>query len=72
MMQRIAPWALGGLLALSGAVRAEDSHDTVKPEDVKTWKATIDGKEYEVRPATVTDDGDDALDDGRPRTRGGA
>jgi outer membrane protein OmpA-like peptidoglycan-associated protein len=61
MMQRIAPWALGGLLALSGAVRAEDSHDTVKPEDVKTWKATIDGKEYEVRPATVTDDGDTGL-----------
>ena len=60
-MRRIAPWALGGLLALSGTVRAEDSHDTVKPEDVKTWQATIDGKDYEVHPATVTDDGDTGL-----------
>jgi outer membrane protein OmpA-like peptidoglycan-associated protein len=50
-------------MAFAGSVRAQDSHsdDTVKPEDVKTWKATFDGKDYEVRPATPSYMGDTGL-----------
>jgi len=59
MQPRITTWILGGLLALTGSVGAEE--DTVKPGDVKTWTATIDGKEYEVRPATPAYDGDTGL-----------
>jgi outer membrane protein OmpA-like peptidoglycan-associated protein len=63
MQRRMTAWVLGGLLALAGSAQAQDAHheDSVKPEDVKTWTATIDGKEYEVRPATPTDDGDTGL-----------
>jgi len=63
MQRRMTAWALGGLLALAGSAQAQDAHheDSVKPEDVKTWTATIDGKEYEVHPATPTDDGDTGL-----------
>ena len=59
MQPRITTWILGVLLALTGSVGAEE--DTVKPGDVKTWTATIDGKEYEVRPATPAYDGDTGL-----------
>jgi outer membrane protein OmpA-like peptidoglycan-associated protein len=66
--QRTA-WVLGGLLALSGAAWADDPAPkdvdgaacTVKKEDVKTWVANIDGKDFEVRPATPTYDGDTGL-----------
>jgi outer membrane protein OmpA-like peptidoglycan-associated protein len=34
---------------------------TVKKEDVKTWTTTIDGKEWSVRPATPSYDGDTGL-----------
>jgi outer membrane protein OmpA-like peptidoglycan-associated protein len=62
MQHRMTAWALGGLLALAGTTWAQDAHhESVKPEDVKTWTATFDGKEYEVRPATPTDDGDTGL-----------
>jgi outer membrane protein OmpA-like peptidoglycan-associated protein len=62
MQRRMTAWALGGLLALTGSTWAQDAHhESVKPEDVKTWTATFDGKEYEVRPATPTDDGDTGL-----------
>jgi outer membrane protein OmpA-like peptidoglycan-associated protein len=61
MQQRLAPWVLGMLLAPAAAWAGDAQNDTVKPEDVKTWTATIDGKEYEVRPATPTDDGDTGL-----------
>jgi len=62
MQHRIAPWVLGAVLALPALGRTDDSQsDTVKPEDVKTWTATIDGQQYEVRPATATDDGDTGL-----------
>jgi len=37
------------------------SADTVQPGDVKTWTITVDGKEYEVRPATPTYFGDTGL-----------
>jgi outer membrane protein OmpA-like peptidoglycan-associated protein len=56
---------LATLLALTGAVWAEDGASggacTVKKEDVKTWTATIEGKEYQVRPATPAYDGDTGL-----------
>ncbi len=62
MQHRLTPWVLGALLALPTLGWAGDaSNDTVKPEDVKTWTASIDGKDYEVRPATPTDDGDTGL-----------
>ena len=54
-------WVVGGLLALTGPVWAEDGACTVKKEDVKTWIATIDGKDYQVRPATPSYDGDTGL-----------
>jgi outer membrane protein OmpA-like peptidoglycan-associated protein len=53
--------ALGGLLAVALPVRAEDATCSVKPEEVKTWTATIDGKEYAVRPATPAYEGDTGL-----------
>jgi hypothetical protein len=56
---------LATLLALTGPVWAEDADAggacTVKKEDVKTWTATIEGKEYQVRPATPAYDGDTGL-----------
>jgi outer membrane protein OmpA-like peptidoglycan-associated protein len=39
---------------------AQDS-GSVKREDVKTWLLTVDGKEYEARPATPTTFGDTGL-----------
>jgi outer membrane protein OmpA-like peptidoglycan-associated protein len=58
-------WVLAALLALTGPVWAEDAASggacTVKKEDVKTWIKTIEGKEYQVRPATPAYDGDTGL-----------
>src|SRR5262245_4894488 len=60
MRLRLTAWLLGGLLALTGSAWAAeatggspDEHEcTVKKEDVHTWTMTVDGKEYEVHPAT--------------------
>jgi outer membrane protein OmpA-like peptidoglycan-associated protein len=67
MKTKLTAWALGGLMALAPAVLGqsapadEKGHKTVTKEQVKTWTTTIDGKEYEVRPATPTYDGDTGL-----------
>ncbi len=46
----------------SGGTRATDgSLRTVKREDVRTWTMTVDGKEWSVRPATPTYEGDTGL-----------
>jgi outer membrane protein OmpA-like peptidoglycan-associated protein len=50
---------LGGFLAGSLPVVADDSQ--VNPEDVKTWTTTINGKEYSVRTATPSYEGDTGL-----------
>jgi outer membrane protein OmpA-like peptidoglycan-associated protein len=67
MSGRWTAWVLGGLLAAAPAVVAQDANNTsadghgVKKEDVKTWTATVDDKEYEVRPATPSYTGDTGL-----------
>jgi hypothetical protein len=60
---------LAGLLALAGVgpALAQDPPEgkggtkTVKKEDVKTWTMTVDGKEWSVRPAAPTYEGDTGL-----------
>src|SRR6185436_5536277 len=37
------------------------SHDTITKEEVKTWTMEIEGKEYEVHPATPTYEGTTGL-----------
>ncbi len=69
MLRRSAgAWAVCALLA-TGAVRADDKQpaaagkddDTVRAEDVTTGKVTLDGRDYEVRPATPDYAGDTGL-----------
>ena len=65
-----AAWALT-LLALAGSALAQTSTSgsteekgstkTVKKEEVKTWTMSVDGKEWSVRPAAPTVDGDTGL-----------
>jgi len=54
---------LGALVSAqdSGGTRAPGSPRTVKREDVKTWTMTVDGKEWSVRPAAPTYEGDTGL-----------
>ena len=65
MKNQSTTWVLAALLALTAPVWAEDAASdgacTVKKEDVKTWIRTIEGKEYQVRPATPAYDGDTGL-----------
>jgi outer membrane protein OmpA-like peptidoglycan-associated protein len=72
MSGRWTALALGGVLALTGPCWADgasgdaaDKKDaiacTVKKEEVKTWTMTIDGQEWEVRPATPSYEGDTGL-----------
>jgi outer membrane protein OmpA-like peptidoglycan-associated protein len=65
MSGRLTAWVLGGLLSVGPAALAQDANTHadhgVKKEDVKTWVATADGKEYEVRPATPNYFGDTGL-----------
>jgi outer membrane protein OmpA-like peptidoglycan-associated protein len=72
MSGRWTALALGGVLALTGTCWADgasgdpaDKKDaaacTVKKEEVKTWTMTIDGQEWEVRPATPSYEGDTGL-----------
>src|SRR5262249_46448109 len=59
MRRTLTPWLLGAF-ALAGALAAtswaddaaQGGSDTVKKEDVKTWTLTVNGEEWEVRPAT--------------------
>jgi outer membrane protein OmpA-like peptidoglycan-associated protein len=60
MTRKVTVWALAGLLPLAISAHAQ-SAGTVAPGDVKTWTITLDGKEYEVRPATPTFFGDTGL-----------
>jgi outer membrane protein OmpA-like peptidoglycan-associated protein len=59
MLRRLTALALGGFLAAALPVLADDA--PVKKEDVKTWTTTINGKEYSVRPATPSYEGDTGL-----------
>jgi outer membrane protein OmpA-like peptidoglycan-associated protein len=64
MTRRVAAWALVGLLPLAVPARAQSSGagaEMVKKEDVKTWIATIEGKEFEMRPAAPSYMGDTGL-----------
>jgi outer membrane protein OmpA-like peptidoglycan-associated protein len=63
MTRRVAALALVALLPLATQARAQSSGgaETVKKEDVKTWIATVEGKDYEMRPATPTYFGDTGL-----------
>ncbi len=60
MLLKVTPLALGTILATALPVAADEVCQ-VKPEDVKTWTSTIGGKEYAVRPATPSYDGDTGL-----------
>lgn len=69
MRRALTTGLLGGLLALSGAARAQDAplvedtadHCTVPRESVRTWTRDFDGKAYEVHPATPTYEGTTGL-----------
>jgi outer membrane protein OmpA-like peptidoglycan-associated protein len=69
MRSQLAACVLGGCVALSLAAWAEDTPGadgkggvcSVKKEDVKTWTAMEDGKEYEVHPATPAYEGETGL-----------
>jgi outer membrane protein OmpA-like peptidoglycan-associated protein len=53
--------ALASAQDSSGTRAADGSPRTVKREDVKTWTMTVDGKEWSVRPAAPTYEGDTGL-----------
>jgi len=70
MTRSVTAWLLGGLLVSPAAAWAQQEppedeatggHGTVTSEEVKTWTAEFDGKEYEVRPATPSYLGDTGL-----------
>src|SRR5262245_24924022 len=69
MRLRLTAWLLGGLLALTSpglaAEAAGGNSDervcTVKPEEVHTWTMTVDGKDWEVHPATPAYEGETGL-----------
>jgi outer membrane protein OmpA-like peptidoglycan-associated protein len=60
MLRTVTPLALGAILATALPVAADEVCQ-VKPEEVKTWRSTFDGKEYAVRPATPAYEGDTGL-----------
>ncbi len=60
MLRRVSPLALGAILAMALPAAADEVCE-VKSEDVKTWTTTISDKEYSVRPATPSYDGDTGL-----------
>src|SRR5436190_12271654 len=65
MRGRATAWVLGGLLAVVPAVMAQETGkadpNAVEKDHVHTWVATVDGHDYEVRPATPTYFGDTGL-----------
>lgn len=60
MLRRVSLLALGAILAMALPAAADEVCE-VKSEDVKTWTTTINDKEYSVRPATPSYDGDTGL-----------
>jgi len=65
MKQHLTATAMCGLLALSGTAFAQGASDVpegkVKREDVKTWVVPLEGKDWSIRTATPTVDGDTGL-----------
>jgi outer membrane protein OmpA-like peptidoglycan-associated protein len=67
MTRRATAWAMGGFLCLVtpadlGAQEAEAGKTkTVTPEEVKTWTQSIDGKDWSMRLATPSYEGDTGL-----------
>jgi outer membrane protein OmpA-like peptidoglycan-associated protein len=66
MTRRLTIWAACCALALAGSLGAQETPAngepcTVQEEDVKTWTTTIDEKEWSVRPATPSYEGDTGL-----------
>jgi outer membrane protein OmpA-like peptidoglycan-associated protein len=69
MTRQLTAWVLGGILAAGATARAQEETPaateggvcTVQKEEVKTWTTTVDGKEYQVRPATPAYEGDTGL-----------
>jgi outer membrane protein OmpA-like peptidoglycan-associated protein len=67
MTRRATAWAMGGFLCLVtpaglGAQEAEAGKmKTVTPEEVKTWTQSIDGKDWSMRLATPSYEGDTGL-----------
>jgi outer membrane protein OmpA-like peptidoglycan-associated protein len=65
MIRRLAALVLGVMLALSGTAFAQDDTSdatvTVKREDVRTWVVPIEGKDWSIRTATPTYEGDTGL-----------
>jgi outer membrane protein OmpA-like peptidoglycan-associated protein len=60
MLRTVTPLALGAILATALPLAADEVCQ-VKPEEVRTWRSTFDGKEYAVRPATPSYEGDTGL-----------
>jgi outer membrane protein OmpA-like peptidoglycan-associated protein len=67
MSGRLTACALAGVLSIAPALLAQPAGNTgtaandVTRENVKTWVVTVDGRDYEVRPATPTYFGDTGL-----------
>ncbi len=59
MLRRTTALVLGGFLAAALPLTADDA--PIQPGDVKTWTTTINGKEYSVRTATPSYEGDTGL-----------
>ena len=62
MRRALTTGLIGGLLAFSGAARAEEmGRCTIHRADVKSWTRDFAGKEFEVHPATPTYEGTTGL-----------
>jgi outer membrane protein OmpA-like peptidoglycan-associated protein len=66
MKRVVTVLAIGGLLALAGALSAQEADEsgakcTVQPGDVKTWTMDVEGKEWSVRTAAPSYAGDTGL-----------
>jgi len=63
MKGRWTVWGLAGLTAVAVPALAQESGSTrtVKAEEVQSWTMTVDGKEWSVRPAAPTYEGDSGL-----------
>ena len=66
MTRHLLTCVLSGVLASGGLLWAQDTPAegeacTVEEQDIKTWKMTVEDKEWSVRPATPTYGGDTGL-----------